>query len=101
MKRNIIIYFLQRKRDIADKLFYELVGKELLANNPTTRLVQSYAGHWAEFTDGTRIEMRRAIQSARGLWWTTAYIDCDTDKDIIQEVLIPSGKGSKDIIYFN
>ena len=99
--KKIIIYFLQRKRDIADKLFYELVGKEFLANNPTTRLVQSYAGHRAEFTDGTQIEMCRAVQSARGLWWTTAYIDCDADKDIIQEVLIPSGKGSKDIIYFN
>lgn len=101
MKRKVIIYFLQRKRGIADKLFCELVGKELLANNPTTKLMQSYAGHWAEFTDGTRIEMRHAVQNVRGLWWTTAYIDCDTDKDIIQEVLIPSGKGSKDIIYFN
>ena len=101
MRRNIIIYFLQRKRDTADKLFYELVGKELLANNSTTRLVKSYGGHWAEFMDGTRIEMRRAVESARGLWWTTAYIDSDTDKDIIQNVLIPSGKGSKDIIYFN
>ena len=101
MRRNIIIYFLHRKRDNADKLFYELVGKELLANNPTTRLVQSRMGHWAEFIDGTRIEMRYAAQNVRGLWWTTAYIDCDTDRHLIQEVLIPSGRGSKDIIYFN
>lgn len=101
MRRNIIIYFLQRNRDTADKLFYELIEKELLANNPTERLVRSYAGNWARFVDGTQIEMRRAVESARGLWWTTAYIDSDTDKDIIQNVLIPSGKGSKDIIYFN
>lgn len=101
MRRNIIIYFLQRKRDIAEKLFYELVEKELLENNSTTRLVKSYGGYWAEFIDGTRIEMRQAVGSVRGLWWTTAYIDCDIDKDIIQNILIPSGKGSKDIIYFN
>lgn len=39
--RKIIIYFLNRKRDVADKVFYKLVGKELLVNNPIERLVRS------------------------------------------------------------
>ena len=101
MNKKIVIYFLNRKRENAEKLFYELIGKELLKNNPIVKFVKSYCGKDAMFEDGTSIRMHRAAESARGLRWTTAYIDCDTDPEIIQCVLIPSGKCSKDIHYFN
>lgn len=101
MKRNVIIYFLYRKRDAAEKIFNELVGKELLANNSCVKLVRTRSGNRAVFEDGTQIQMYAAHENARGLWWTSAYIDCDTDPEVIQQVLIPSGKGSKDIVYFD
>ena len=44
--------------------------------------------------------MYPGYENARGLCWSTAYIDCDIDSEIIQYVIIPSGKGSKDFYYF-
>lgn len=98
--KKTIIYFLYKNRDIAEKLFYELILPAQCADEIAT-VITSYYGNRAIFKNGNSIEMYPGHENARGLWWSTAYVDCDIDSEIIQNVIIPSGKGSENIIYFN
>lgn len=99
MKRTII-YFLYKNRDIAEDLFYELIFPAQYANEIAT-VFTSYHGSRATFKNGDTIEMYPGHENARGVRWSTAYVDRDIDLEIIQNVIIPSGRGSKDITYFN
>lgn len=98
--KKTIIYFLYKNRDIAEELFYELIFPAQCANEIATVFTSPY-GNRAFFKNGNSIEMYPGHENARGLCWSTAYVDRDIDLEIIQNVIIPSGKGSENIIYFN
>ena len=95
--KKTIIYFLYKNRAKAEKLFYELIF-QAQRDGEIDMVHISFYGNRAIFKNGNCIEMRLGHESARGIRWSTAYVDCDINPEIIQNVIIPSGKGSKETI---
>ena len=97
--KKTIIYYLQKNKEKAENIFFNLIS-ETQKDNAPIRIYKSAQGHRAIFENGNSVEMRRASENIRGLMWSTAYIDNEIDLEIVQTTILPAGKGSKDSHYF-
>ena len=96
--KKIIIFCTAQGRERAADTFFNLTSEAIKTHSKDIKISNTrWDGFRATFQNKPWIETKMIGNTIRGLHWDIAYIDNEIESVIVQNIIMPMGRGSEQV----